>query len=145
MCCGTQCHPAAKVPFTITLPVANAAEADPTTRPLFEKFRTKLPAADPAWSSRFERIDDHLVLTLKSNDPAVTRDVSELGALRFFTADGQVDSDGEQTVTIGPGQTLRLKLTISASGPAAAKGLPGVLHAEKNWRRDGGSADLELR
>lgn len=145
MCCGTQCHPAAKVPFTITLPVANAAEADATTRPLFEKFRAKLPAADPAWTTRFERIDDHIVLTLKSNDPAVTRDVSELGALHFFTADGQVDSDCEQKVIIGPGQTLRLELPISASGPAAAKRLPGVLHAEKSWRRDGGSVDLEVR
>jgi thiol:disulfide interchange protein DsbD len=145
MCCSTQCHPAAKVPFTITLPVAHAAAVNPTTRPLFEKFRTKLPAADPAWSSRFERIDDQIVLTLKSNDPAVTRDVSELGALRFFTADGQVDSDGEQTVTIGPGQTLHLKLPVSASGPATAKGLPGVLHAEKSWRRDRDSVDLEIR
>lgn len=145
MCCGSQCHPAAKVPFTITLPVADTREADPATRPLFEKFRAKFPAADPAWSTRFERIDDHFVLILKSNDPAVTRDVSELGTLRFFTADGQVDSDGGQTVTIGPGQTLRLELPVSASGPAAARGLPGVLHAEKSWRRDGRSADLELR
>jgi hypothetical protein len=92
-----------------------------------------------------ERIDDHLVLTLKSNDPAVTRDVSELGALRFFSADGQVDSDGAQKITIGPGQSLRIELPVSASGPAAATGLPGVLHADKSWRHDGGSADLELR
>lgn len=145
MCCGNQCHPAAKVPFTVTLPVADAAETDPATRPLFEKFRMKLPAANPAWTSRVERIDDELVLTLKSTDPAVTRDVSELGTLRFFSADGQVDSDGAQKITIGPGQSLRIELPVSASGPATAQGLPGVLHAEKSWRRDGDSVDLELR
>ena len=145
MCCSSQCHPAAKVPFTITLPVAEAAEADPAMHSLFEKFRTQLPAADPVWSSTIERDDKRIVLTLKSADPAVTREVNELGALRFFTADGQVDSDGEQKLTIGPGQTLRLELPVSASGPAAAKGLPGVLHAEKSWRRDGGSVDLEIR
>lgn len=145
MCCSSQCHPAAKVPFTITLPVAEAGEADPVMHSLFEKFRTKLPAADPAWSSTIERDEKRIVLTLKSTDPALTRDVNELGTLRFFTADGQVDSDGEQKVTIGPGQTLRLELPVSDSGPAAARGLPGVLHAEKSWRREGGSVDLEIR
>ena len=145
MCCGSQCHPAAKVPFTITLPVADTVEADPAAGPLFEKFRARLPAAEPAWSSHVERDDKRIVLTLKSADPALTRDVNDLGALRFFTADGQVDSDGEQKITIGPGQTVRLELPVSASGPAAAQGLPGVLHAEKSWRRDGGSVDLEIR
>lgn len=145
MCCGSQCHPAGKVPFAITLPVEEKGEADPAVHSLFGKFRTKLPAADPAWSSHVERDDKRIVLTLKSNDPAVTRDVKDIGAVRFFTADGQVDSDGEQKLTIGPGQTLRLELPVSASGPAAAKGLPGVLHAEKSWRREGGSVDLEIR
>lgn len=145
MCCGTQCHPAGKVPFTITLPVEERVEPDPVMHSLFEKFRTKLPAADPAWSSHVERDEKHIVMTLKSIDPAVTRDVKDLGALRFFTADGQVDSDGEQKLTFGPGQTLRLELPVSASGPAATQGLPGVLHAEKSWRREGGSVDLEIR
>lgn len=145
MCCSSQCHPAAKVPFTITLPVADSGQTDPVTHSLFEKFRAKLPAADPAWSSTIERDEKRIILTLKSTDPALTREVSDLGALRFFTADGQVDSDGEQKLTLGPGQTLRLELPVSASGPAALKDLPGVLHAEKSWRRGGGSVDLELR
>lgn len=144
MCCGSQCHPAAKVPFTINLPVADAGKADPATRLLFEKFRTKLPAADPAWSSRIERVGQRIVLTLKSTDPAVTRDVSELGALRFFTADGQVDSDGEQKVTIGPGQVVRIDLSGSEH-VAAADSLPGVVVAEKSWRKAGGALGLELK
>lgn len=144
MCCGTQCHPAAKVPFTITLPVAHAGEADPVTRLLFEKFRTKLPAADPAWSSGIERVGKRIVLTLKSTDSAVTRDVNELGALRFFTADGQVDSDGEQKVSIGPGQVVRIEL-LGSEHVAAADSLPGVIVAEKSWRTAGGSLGLEVR
>jgi thiol:disulfide interchange protein DsbD len=145
MCCSSRCHPAAKVPFTITLPVADRVQADPVTGPLFGKFLTQVPTADPAWSSHIERDDQRIVLTLKSTDPAVTRDVSELGALRFFTADGQVDSDGEQKITVGPGQSLRLELPVSATGPGAAKSLPGVLHAERSWRRDGDSVALEIR
>jgi DsbC/DsbD-like thiol-disulfide interchange protein len=145
MCCGAQCHPGAKVPFTITLPVADASEPAPATRPLFDKFRAKLPQAEPAWSTIVERREKTLVLTVKSTDPGVTRDVNDLGALRFFTADGQVDSDGGQKVTIGPGQTVRIELPVSASGPAAAKGLPGVVHAEKGWRRDGSLLDLEIK
>jgi thiol:disulfide interchange protein DsbD len=144
MCCGSRCHPAAKAPFTITLPVADAGEADPATRLLFEKFHTKLPAADPAWSSRIERVGQSIALTLKSIAPAVTRDVNELGALRFFTADGQVDSDGEQKVTIGPGQVVRIEL-LGSEHVAAAGSLPGVIVAEKSWRTAGGSLGLEVR
>jgi thiol:disulfide interchange protein DsbD len=144
MCCGDQCHPAAQVPFTITLPVAKAGRPDPATRPLFESFEATLPAADPAWSASVERGEKTFVLTLKSTDPAVTRDVSELGDLRFFTADGQVHSDRPQRVTIGPGQVLRIELPVSEQ-VAAAPSLPGVLVAEKSWRTAGGPTALELR
>ena len=144
MCCSSQCHPAAKVPFTITLPVADAGEADPAMHSLFEKFRTKLPAADPAWSSRIERVGQRIVLTLRSMDPAVTRDVNELGTPRFFTADGQVDSDGAQKVTIGPGQVVQLDLSASEH-VAAADSLPGVIVAEKSWRKAGGATGLEVK
>jgi hypothetical protein len=111
---------------------------------LFEKFHTKLPAADPAWSSGIERVGKRIVLTLKSTDPAVTRDVNELGALRFFTADGQVDSDGEQKVTLGPGQVVRIELPVSEH-VAAADSLPGVVVAEKSWRKAGGALGLEVK
>lgn len=144
MCCGSRCHPAAKVPFTITLPVEDKGHADPATRPLFEKFQAQVPTTDPAWSSRFERIDNHLVLTLRSTDPALTRDVKELGDVRFFTADGQMDSDGGQKVTIGPGQILRMEL-LASEHVAAADSLPGVVVAEKSWRKAGGATGLEVR
>lgn len=144
MCCGRQCHPAAKVPFSISLPAAEQEQADPATRPLFETFRTKLPAADPAWSSRVERENGKIVLTLKATDPAVAREVDELGTLRFFTADGQVDSDGEQKVTTGPGQVVRIEMRASEH-VAAADSLPGVVVAEKSWRKAGGPTGLEVK
>jgi thiol:disulfide interchange protein DsbD len=144
MCCGDQCHPAAQVPFTITLPVARAGRPDPAARPLFERFRAMLPAADPAWSASVERAGKTAVLTLKSNDPERTRDVAELGALRFFTADGQIHSDRPQRVTAGPGQVLRIELPLADHVPAAPS-LPGVVVAEKSWRKAGGPTALELR
>jgi thiol:disulfide interchange protein DsbD len=144
MCCGDQCHPGSKVPFTIALPVAAEVQPDPATRPLFEASRAKLPAVDPAWSATVERGEKTLVLTLESNDPAVTREVSELGELRFFTADGQVHSDRPQRVTIGPGQRVRIELPVSEH-VSPAKSLPGVIVAEKSWRKAGGAFGLELR
>lgn len=144
MCCGSTCHPAAKVPFSITLPVAAKGEADPATLPMFQASRAKLPATDPAWSSQVERDGKCIVLTLKSADPAMARDVNELGTLRFFTADGQVDSDTEQKVAIGPGQVVRIELPASEH-VAAADSLPGVVVAEKSWRKAGGPTGLEVK
>lgn len=144
MCCGSQCHPAAKVPFAITLPTAEKGHADPATRPLFEKFQAQVPAADPAWSTRIERIDERIVLTLESTNPALTRDVKDLGDIRFFTADGQVDSDADQKVTSGPGQTVRIEL-IASKHVAAADSLPGVVVAGQSWRKAGVATGLEVR
>lgn len=144
MCCGNQCYPAAKVPFSITVPVAAKGEADPATLPMFQETRAKLPATDLAWSSQVERDGKRVVLTLKPNDPSIARDVNDLGNLRFFTADGQVDSDGEQKVAIGPGQVVRIELPVSEH-VAAADSLPGVVVAEKSWRKAGGARGLEVR
>ncbi|MCW1926521.1 protein-disulfide reductase DsbD family protein [Luteolibacter arcticus] len=147
MCCGPQCHPASKVPFSITLPVAPSstatATADPTTKPLFDRFREQVPKKDDAWRVEIARQFDSLLLTLTSNQPQLTRDVAELGTLRFFTADGQIDSDREQKVTRGPGQKLRIELPLSKQSHEGSK-LAGVVVAQQSWRKDGTSVALEL-
>ena len=144
MCCGDQCHPASRVPFSITLPVALSSTPDPATKPLFDRFREKIPQKDDAWSVEVTRHPESIQLTLTSKQPQLTRDVTELGALRFFTADGQVDSDGEQKVTRGPGQQIRIELAVSKESPTNATALPGVIVASKSWRKNAPSTALEL-
>ncbi|RYD71133.1 MAG: hypothetical protein EOP84_25435 [Verrucomicrobiaceae bacterium] len=143
MCCGDKCHPASKIPFSITLPVAPAADPDPATKPLFNRFREKVPQKDEAWSVNVARQPKSILLILTSRQPQLTRDVAELGTLRFFTSDGQVDSDGEQKVTLGPGQQIRIELPIP-EGASTDPRLAGVIAAEQSWRKDGTSTALEL-
>ena len=143
MCCGDQCHPASKVPFSITLPVAASATIDPATKPLFDRFREKVPRKDQAWSAEVVRRSESILLTLTSKKPELTRNVTEFGALHFFTSDGQIDSDGEQKVIRGPGQQLRIELPVSKLSPGSGN-LAGVIVADRSWRKDGTSTALEL-
>ena len=145
MCCGNQCHPASKVPFSIPLPVAASADPDPATKELFDRFRNKIPQRDDAWRVEVSRRPESILLTLTSKQPQLTRDVAELGRLRFFTSDGQIDSNGEQKVTRGPGQQIQIELPISKEAPENVAGLTGVITAEHQWRKGGTSTALELR
>lgn len=145
MCCSTSCHHANDVPFSITLPVAAAAEPDPTTAGLFRTERARVPRPDPAWSSSFERNGDTVTLTLTPAVPSTARKVADLGTIRFFTGDGQIDSDQPQGLTTGPGETVRLTLRLSDTGPKNPVGLPGVLHAENGWHQSGGPTHIEIQ
>jgi DsbC/DsbD-like thiol-disulfide interchange protein len=144
MCCGDQCHPASKVPFSITLPVATSTTPDPAAKPLFDRFREKVPQKDDAWNLEVIRQPGSILLTLTSKQPQLTRDVTELGALRFFTSDGQIDSDGEQKVTRGPGQQIRFELPVSKQSSDSGACLAGVIVAERSWRKNATSTALEL-
>jgi thiol:disulfide interchange protein DsbD len=141
MCCGERCHPAVDVPFTITLPVAARPAADPARAGLFSRFRARLPVRDDAWQVKVERAPGILRLILSSRDPAITRDVASLGEVRFFTADGQVDSNRAQHVTrSGDHLSIDLPATSADGGPPR-----GVLVAARSWRREGpSSVALEL-
>ena len=122
MCCGTTCHPAVRVPFSVTLPLAAVAENDPFTHPLFEKFRAAVPRPDPAWTSTVRRERDKIILTLK---PSVA--ISEATGIHFFSADGQVDSDQKQQVEILPGGVIRMTLSRAETAPGNSLALPGVV------------------
>ncbi|MES2477381.1 MAG: protein-disulfide reductase DsbD domain-containing protein [Verrucomicrobiota bacterium] len=122
MCCGKTCNPAVKIPFSITLAVADSAKIDPGTQPLFEKFRALVPRPDPAWKSSVKREEGHILLTLQP--PAA---ISNPIGIRFFTADGQVDSNQKQLVEILPNGVIRMTLAISETAPDGSKTLPGVV------------------
>jgi thiol:disulfide interchange protein DsbD len=120
MCCGVTCEPAADVPVSLTLPVAETAV--PANAALFAASRRQAPQADPAWKSSVSRDGGTIVLTVKPPAP-----LASPGEIRFFTADGQVDSDRPQPVEPAAGGSFRMILATSEFGPAAAPSLPGVL------------------
>ncbi len=128
MHCGKTCHPATDQPFSISLTVGDAVKADALNQPLFEKFKAKIPAPSTEWKSlSVERKGDKILLTLepvlRERDPLW----SDHPPIRFFTADGQVDSDQEQKVQVSPEGVIVMTLVASTTGPKNPTTLPGVL------------------
>ena len=127
MCCGETCHPAVVVPFSITLPVGNA-ESEPSTQPLFNQFRPRIPQPPHAWTEiSAKRESGKIILTLvpklRQRDPFWTEDTP----CRFFTLDGQVDTDRKQETRTSEDGTIVMTLTSSTTGPEAPSHLPGVV------------------
>ena len=142
MCCAKTCQPAAKVPFTATLPVAATAEPDPATQPLFAKFRARIPLRDPAWQATVKRERNRIILTLLP--PGKNAPPPTAAGIRFFTADGQVDSNQPQQLEILPEGKFRLTLTLTDSAPPPPATLPGVIVFENGWPVGGRPFQLEI-
>ena len=128
MHCGKTCHPATDQPFSITLPVGRVVEANAVHQPLFEKFRAQIPAPPTEWKSlSVERKGDKILLTLqpvlRQRDPLW----NDHPPIRFFTLDGQVDSDQDQEVQVSPEGVIVMTLAASTTGPKNPTTLPGVL------------------
>jgi thiol:disulfide interchange protein DsbD len=142
MCCAKTCHPAAKVPLSVTLPVTATAELDPATRPLFAKFRALVPQRDPAWQATVKRDQHRILLTLRP--PGTQAPASSPAGIRFFTADGQVDSNQPQPIELLPDGGIRLTLALSESAPPAPATLPGVLGFPNGWPAGGKPFAIEI-
>ncbi len=140
MCCADRCHPASAVPFSIELPVAATMQMNETTRPLFEKFRARLPKIDASWQATAKREKDHFLLKLK---PPSNKNIHHPEAIRFFTTDGQVDSDRPQQVSISNEEIL-MKLPLSEMAPKNVTKLPGVIHLPAGWQEGEGEFYLEI-
>lgn len=128
MCCGnTGCHPAWKVPFQITLPVGDVVAADPAKGPLFEKFREQIPKPESGWKQISAKRDGaKIVLTLnpKYRHPDPFLNPSNI---RFFTADGQVNSDKKQEVSVSAEGVIVMTMDASETAPKHPESLPGVV------------------
>jgi DsbC/DsbD-like thiol-disulfide interchange protein len=127
MCCGKTCHPAVDVPFSITLAVGNA-EPEPSTQPLFKQFRPRVPKPPHAWTEvSVKRDGGKIILTLvpelRQRDPFWTENTS----CRFFTLDGQVDTDRKQETRTSEDGTIVMTLIASTTGPKDSSHLPGVV------------------
>lgn len=128
MHCGRTCHPATDQPFSISLPVGDAVKANASNQPLFEKFRAMLPVPPTEWKRMsVERKGGQILLTLepvlRQRDPFW----NDHRPIRFFTSDGQVDSDQEQKVQVSPEGVIVMTLVASTTGPKNPTTLPGVL------------------
>ena len=128
MHCGKTCHPVTDQPFSIGLPVGRIAESNAVHQPLFQTFKARIPALSTEWKSiSAERRGDKILLTL---DPVLReRDPlwNDHPPIRFFTSDGQVDSDAQQEVNVSPEGVIVMILGASNTGPKHAKSLPGVV------------------
>jgi thiol:disulfide interchange protein DsbD len=142
MCCAKTCHPAAKVPLAVTLPVAASAEPDPTTRLLFEKFRALVPKPDPAWRTTVARANRQVMLTL--HPPGGSPAAADTAGIRFFTADGQIDSNQAQPVEILANGGIRLRLALSENVPPSPAKLPGVVVFPNGWPPGGPPLRMEI-
>jgi thiol:disulfide interchange protein DsbD len=142
MCCAKTCHPAAKVPLTVTLPVTDSADPDPATQPLFEKFRARIPQRDPAWQTTVAREQNRIVLTLQP--PGPNPPLPTAAGIRFFTADGQVDSNQPQQIEILSDGKIRLRLALSETAPPPPATLPGVLVFQNGWPAAGPQYQIDI-
>ncbi|MEI7953893.1 MAG: protein-disulfide reductase DsbD domain-containing protein [Verrucomicrobiota bacterium] len=141
MCCGTTCNPALKVPFVVTLPVGDSAEPDPATQALFAKFRASVPKPDPAWGLAVKHEQGSIILTLQSPTGNPLPKTAE--GIRFFTADGQVDSSQKQSVEVLSDGRIKMSLTVSEFAPPHPTTLPGVVSLPAAWQV-GGRGQMEI-
>ncbi len=137
MCCGTACSPASGVPFSLTLPVGLKAEIDEETEELFKKYRAKVAQTSDAWSASVAKSGTGFTLKWVKQQGAPIKEVTDVGEVRFFTEDGQIDSSAKQSVAVDSGGTLILDLAGSDYGPENPSSLPGILYASKGWGAPG--------
>ena len=145
MHCGKTCHPATDQPFSISLPVGDTPEANPSNHALFEKFQALVPRPEPLWKVAVKREGNWIYLSLKSTDPTRTRPSSDLGPIRFFTEDGQVDSNSSQETAFLNDDLFRIRMSVSESPPKDSIALPGVLVADQGWLKEGGPKAIAIR
>ena len=128
MHCGKTCHPATDQPFSISLPVGEVAEANALNELLFKKFQAKIPTTSNEFKTiSAKRKADKIIITL---EPVLAiRDPfwNDHPPVRFFTSDGQVDSDQDQEIQVSPEGVIVMTLSASTTGPKNPKTLPGVI------------------
>ena len=142
MCCGATCSPAHKIPFAVTLPVADSAEANPANAALFAKFRALVPKPDPAWRVAVRRELQTILLSLHAPGQKAVPPTAD--GIRFFTADGQVDTSQKQKVSILADGTIQIQLALSEFAPKHPTALPGVVALPTGWQADAQPLHLQI-
>lgn len=127
MCCAKNCHPGFQ-DFILTLPVADQAQLNPKTNPLFIKARSELP---------LHAKDFPVTLLSKANAAKIELITPSTKAKKiyFFSEDGQVSSDQLQKITAYKEGKRKLTLTRSEFSPEDQPALPGVLQLGSKFYR----------
>jgi DsbC/DsbD-like thiol-disulfide interchange protein len=129
MCCGKACSPASDVPFTIEIAVGDELKIDSEVQPLFAKARAAMARPDPDWQATAKREDGRIVLRLKPTGSAKLPDGVSHQDLRFFTEDGQVETDQPQEIRATEDGEIEFSLAIWEFSPDNPATLPGVIRS----------------
>lgn len=132
MCCGRDCNPGFN---ELVLEVPVAATAPVPEKKWESRFAAALashPKPIAGWTPTAVRTKDQITLTLTPAGPDVPK--GKVKDVLFFTDDGLVNADKDQTLERREDGTLVLKLAVSqyADQPLATK-LVGVLQSPQGW------------
>ncbi len=136
--CKEVCQPG-EAELKLELPAKRAPpNKDPVWAPLIAEARRRLPQNLPEWSLSASRTAGRIGLEIKPAKNAQHKPAN----LYFFSSDGQVDPDAEQTVKETAGGYF-MGLTVAETAPDADK-LTGVLKSASGWRADGSVPGLKV-
>jgi DsbC/DsbD-like thiol-disulfide interchange protein len=146
MCCANTCHPDTKE-LTLVLPVAEKSAPDPLWQPVFKKERAAFPHESDAWTASAEEKGLNVTLTLRPASASARRfDPEELPKVIFFTEDGWINSDQDQSVSLSEDGTLTIKLVRAEVffGKSTPGRLNGVLQRKGGWHADGSLRSMSI-
>ncbi len=146
MCCANTCHPDTKE-LTLVLPVGEKSAPDPHWQPVFEKERATFPQESESWSASAEEKGLNITLTLRPASARARRfDQEELPKVIFFTEDGWINSDQDQTVSLTEDGILIIKLVRAEVffGKGTPERLNGVLQRKGGWHADGSLRSMSI-
>ncbi|GEP43977.1 hypothetical protein BGE01nite_32680 [Brevifollis gellanilyticus] len=148
MACGNTCHPGS-TQLSLTLPVAAQAEPDPMWQPAFVKERAAYARQSDAWTATAEEkgLNVTLVLRPASKKARAFNPADKSTRVIFFTEDGWINSDQDQTVTLAQDGSLVIHLVRAEVflGKGTPSKLLGVVQREGGWHTDGSLRSISVQ
>ena len=138
MCCGRECNPDFK-DLSITLPVTNEAPRLNEAQHLkIEQARNTVPKPMAGWKVSARRRAGIVELKLVAESDEAKAQAERIKEIIFFTDDGLINADKEQTIARPAPGELDMGLVISeyAVHPESRE-LLGILQTPQGWSKDG--------
>jgi thiol:disulfide interchange protein DsbD len=148
MCCANTCHPDTKE-LTLVMPVAEKSVPDAVWQPVFAKERATFPQPSEAWAASAEEKGLNVTLTLCPTTAKARRfdPAEKTPRVLFFTEDGWINSDQDQTVSLSEDGTLTIQLVRAEVflGKGTPERLHGVVQREGGWHGDGSLRSMSIQ
>lgn len=148
MCCANTCHPDTKE-LSLTMPVAAKAESDARWHPVFARERAAYALPSTAWEAEATEKDLEVTLTLRPRTPQARRfaPAGPAPKVLFFTEDGWINSDQDQTLRLNADGSLTIKLVRAEVflGKGTPDRLHGVVQREGGWHEDGSLRSMTIQ